>query len=312
MGVMLKIDQVTSLQAIGQFARICVELDLSKPLESKVVARGHILQLEFEGLHTICFNCGLYGHMVSECPSLNKPEVMIDAVEKNPAAERKDVQPQESGEVAATALPANNGRADVSPDQISNPQPINQHTIDSGIVGEGKSEDNDYGPWMLVQRPKRKQKPKGNGNKSVPGSKSGAIIINSSDDSSGPSNNKDSHADKNKKHVSHAMKSGTTYPPAVFSSIGGPSIKNSLGGKNPQRKHVGQGISGKAGKTTGVKPTQQSLQNRKLKVKGKEVIPESSKPKPTVSKPRIARKTEPCSRQCATSKKKTQIWVCLI
>lgn len=40
LGTMLKIDHVASAQARGQFEHICVELDLEKPLELKVIARG--------------------------------------------------------------------------------------------------------------------------------------------------------------------------------------------------------------------------------------------------------------------------------
>lgn len=46
LGGMLKIDKVTSLESRGQFARICVELDLAKPLLPKIIARGVLLNLE--------------------------------------------------------------------------------------------------------------------------------------------------------------------------------------------------------------------------------------------------------------------------
>lgn len=67
LGVMLKIDRLTSIHSRGQFARICVEIDLAKPVTPQVVVRGEILKLEYEGLHTICFHCGVYGHRESEC-----------------------------------------------------------------------------------------------------------------------------------------------------------------------------------------------------------------------------------------------------
>lgn len=62
LGTMLKIDRLTSIYSREKFARICVEMDLSKPLVSHVVIRGHNIQLEYEGLHQICFDCGCYGH----------------------------------------------------------------------------------------------------------------------------------------------------------------------------------------------------------------------------------------------------------
>lgn len=51
----------------GQFARICVEVDLTKKLVSKIEVLGHILCLEYEGLHSICFSCGRFGHKADQC-----------------------------------------------------------------------------------------------------------------------------------------------------------------------------------------------------------------------------------------------------
>ncbi|KAL5169689.1 hypothetical protein HKD37_11G031549 [Glycine soja] len=46
----------------GKFARICVELDLEKPSESHIYERDYKLNLEYEGLDSICFHCGRFGH----------------------------------------------------------------------------------------------------------------------------------------------------------------------------------------------------------------------------------------------------------
>nr|KYP54896.1 hypothetical protein KK1_001096 [Cajanus cajan] len=66
LGMMLKIDKVTS-QARGKLTRFCVELDLDLPLQPKVIARGYLLNLQYEGLHLICFQCGRYGLKDSSC-----------------------------------------------------------------------------------------------------------------------------------------------------------------------------------------------------------------------------------------------------
>ncbi|CAL8990846.1 unnamed protein product, partial [Prunus brigantina] len=44
------------------FARLCVELDLTKPLEAFVQINQVWYNIEYEGLPEICYNCGLYGH----------------------------------------------------------------------------------------------------------------------------------------------------------------------------------------------------------------------------------------------------------
>ncbi|CAN1131016.1 hypothetical protein LINPERHAP2_LOCUS6160 [Linum perenne] len=61
------IDHTTLEGSRGNFARICVEVDLSKPLLSKYRLRRRVRRIEYEGLHTICFNCGCYGHSNEAC-----------------------------------------------------------------------------------------------------------------------------------------------------------------------------------------------------------------------------------------------------
>lgn len=43
LGKFLKIDRLMLIHSRGKFARICVELDLEKPLESHINVRGHKL-----------------------------------------------------------------------------------------------------------------------------------------------------------------------------------------------------------------------------------------------------------------------------
>lgn len=46
----MKVDLQTEKIARGKFARICVELDLSKPLTAKVGVVGKLLVVQYEGL----------------------------------------------------------------------------------------------------------------------------------------------------------------------------------------------------------------------------------------------------------------------
>ncbi|CAN1128424.1 hypothetical protein LINPERHAP2_LOCUS4620 [Linum perenne] len=57
-GIMVRVDHTTLEGSRGNFARICVEVDLCKPLLSKYRLRRRVRRIEYEGLHTICFNCG--------------------------------------------------------------------------------------------------------------------------------------------------------------------------------------------------------------------------------------------------------------
>ncbi|XP_019195841.1 PREDICTED: uncharacterized protein LOC109189684 [Ipomoea nil] len=53
----VKIDTTTSLASIGKFARICVEIDITKPLLSKFVLHFMDWPIEYEGINLICFKC---------------------------------------------------------------------------------------------------------------------------------------------------------------------------------------------------------------------------------------------------------------
>lgn len=66
-GEPMKVDQATGSVSRGKFARICVEVDLTKPLLSKFKLRNQIRRIEYQGLHLICFGCGVYGHRKEEC-----------------------------------------------------------------------------------------------------------------------------------------------------------------------------------------------------------------------------------------------------
>ncbi|CAN1161430.1 hypothetical protein LINPERHAP2_LOCUS23907 [Linum perenne] len=70
-GKTVRIDHTTLEGSRGNFARICVEVDISKPLLSKYRLRRRVRRIEYEGLHTICFSCGCYGHEEASCPEKN-------------------------------------------------------------------------------------------------------------------------------------------------------------------------------------------------------------------------------------------------
>ncbi|RZB91560.1 hypothetical protein D0Y65_023807 [Glycine soja] len=74
LGQMLKIDKVTSVQVSGRFARICIEIDLDKPLQPKIIL------LIYGSLHHICFNCGRYGHRDNAC--LEKKATNVEVIKE--------------------------------------------------------------------------------------------------------------------------------------------------------------------------------------------------------------------------------------
>ncbi|XP_058746880.1 uncharacterized protein LOC131619849 [Vicia villosa] len=79
-GKTVKVDKTTSQVERGKYARICVEVDLSKPLLAMFTIKKKMYKIEYEGLHLICLVCGRFGHYKEGC-SENK-RVNNDSSEK--------------------------------------------------------------------------------------------------------------------------------------------------------------------------------------------------------------------------------------
>lgn len=66
-GTPVRVDMNTLNAERGKFARICVELDLTKPVLGKLWFEGNWFKVVYEGLHIICGSCGCYGHHTQAC-----------------------------------------------------------------------------------------------------------------------------------------------------------------------------------------------------------------------------------------------------
>lgn len=64
----VKVDRTILMASCGKFARVCMEMDLTKPLMVGYRLKGEIHDLQFEGLHDLCFHCSRYRHRLSSCP----------------------------------------------------------------------------------------------------------------------------------------------------------------------------------------------------------------------------------------------------
>ncbi|XP_031121178.1 uncharacterized protein LOC116024425 [Ipomoea triloba] len=68
-GKPLKLDRTTTVASKGRFARAAVEVDLNKPLVSEIWVQDSVQTVEYEGLHIVCFGCGIVGHREQSCPA---------------------------------------------------------------------------------------------------------------------------------------------------------------------------------------------------------------------------------------------------
>ncbi|KAJ4823443.1 hypothetical protein Tsubulata_023132 [Turnera subulata] len=77
-GRFIKIDKVTTRSTRGKYARVSVEVDLTKPLLSKFRMHRKVWKIVYEGLTNVCFMCGRYGHNLNNCRSNSDTEAGVE------------------------------------------------------------------------------------------------------------------------------------------------------------------------------------------------------------------------------------------
>jgi hypothetical protein len=147
----VKVDLHTLRVARGRFARICVEVDLTIPVVGRVGINGEWYQVQYEGLHIICTQCGCYGHVLKDCAVKIKSATNV---ESNKAVEGEKTVVDQS---AATILNADGN------------EPVHKVGEDGSVNHAGKEDfadhNNDkkipeilHGEWIKVERRKKSNK----------------------------------------------------------------------------------------------------------------------------------------------------------
>ncbi|KAI9122943.1 hypothetical protein K1719_005832 [Acacia pycnantha] len=81
-GKAIRLDVHTAQRTRGRFARMCVELDLNKPLVPEFNVEGQILSVVYESLGQLCNKCGRVGHMKDGCEAfhrkMNEDSMVVD------------------------------------------------------------------------------------------------------------------------------------------------------------------------------------------------------------------------------------------
>lgn len=81
LGKPVRVDLTTLNFERARFARICVEINLSKPLKGSVLINGERYYVAYEGLNNICSGCGMYGHLIHGCPRVVMEKSQAEAVQ---------------------------------------------------------------------------------------------------------------------------------------------------------------------------------------------------------------------------------------
>ncbi|KAL8152678.1 hypothetical protein V2J09_010438 [Rumex salicifolius] len=76
LGNPVKLDINTLNATRGKFAHVCIEIDITQPLLGAIMVEGKKVFIEYEGLHMVCYRCGVFGHLVDICPHLNPRQNM--------------------------------------------------------------------------------------------------------------------------------------------------------------------------------------------------------------------------------------------
>ncbi|XP_023901062.1 uncharacterized protein LOC112012924 [Quercus suber] len=132
-GKVLRIDTHTALEARGCYARICVQIEVEKPLITALLIGNFEQAVIYKGIQELCFSCGRIGHRKEDCPHIIRPTPPAreeeEGVEKTQGSSRvrhdaNSAEDQQSGAI----------------------------TIPSDRLDAESAEDNTYGPWMVVTR----------------------------------------------------------------------------------------------------------------------------------------------------------------
>ena len=66
-GTVLRIDTHTATETRGRFVRLCVQIDVTKPLVTGIFIRKFEQSVSYERIHKLCFDCGRVGHQRENC-----------------------------------------------------------------------------------------------------------------------------------------------------------------------------------------------------------------------------------------------------
>lgn len=67
-GTMLRVDTHTASESRGRFARLCVQVNVTKPLVTAILIGKFEQPVCYEGIHHLCFSCGRMDHRRENCP----------------------------------------------------------------------------------------------------------------------------------------------------------------------------------------------------------------------------------------------------
>ena len=132
-GKVLRIDTHTAMEARGRYARLCIQVDINKPIIDTILISKFEQPVMYEGIHELCFSGGRIGHKRVSCPyTVKNPEMPLadPRAGEGGAANRKQATSSHNLHDAASTTPGSGTKKDKGADL----------------------KDGRYSPWMIVTR----------------------------------------------------------------------------------------------------------------------------------------------------------------
>lgn len=151
-GNVLRIDSHTAMESSGLYARLCVQVDINRPLVNTILIGNFQQAVIYERISRLCFSCGWVGHCREACLYTIKPAPAGNAGHGTETyGLHKNVQATSTSDSQA-------------PDTKTN-------------TTAAQSEEDVFGPWMVVTRKKHGgQNVRGNGSTSLTANSSGPRV----------------------------------------------------------------------------------------------------------------------------------------
>ncbi|GLT77971.1 hypothetical protein SLA2020_495230 [Shorea laevis] len=145
-GNLLRVDAHTAHHTRGQYARVCVQIDLSKPVVKYVRIGRQKQKVLYEGVNALCFSCGRIGHRNSQCTQKGSPPTGVNAL-----------TPPSSQCVNQVAKEGQPSRTEPSSFAL---EPTNMNSVqqDCSNTKMELSDREEFGPWLLVERRRPRKK----------------------------------------------------------------------------------------------------------------------------------------------------------
>ena len=81
-GKVLRIDSYTTMEAYGRYARLCIQVDINRPLVNSILICHFEQVVTYKGIQKLCFSCGRIEHKIEACPYTIRKEKELQAPTK--------------------------------------------------------------------------------------------------------------------------------------------------------------------------------------------------------------------------------------